>query len=1055
MRLIELLKELNISLESLRKYEPYVDFEFNSINLSVPDEVYKKVIEVHNDHVFQQEIDKDLLYQENDNYRCIASVKWYYNHQTSGEYGFLESDGLPDILFTGKSYLHNNPEFLIPGDEVVVTLRKKDVDTKKSNIKAIEVNDLSDEKDVNFLLFYLLNNFHILLNIKIEVLIDQISKLSKQLTEDDRKSIQLFINEKLELHDLRVDKLNYISSLLKSCQIDLTYFNNFLSKLNPDQLFEIWKDNNDIEIEFDQLKEMFANYIKQILNTENKTPLRGSDVQNISKVSLINNQIKLLSRISNEQQKEVLDTILEDAINKYEEITFDYLASVLSIYQSINIPIDFEYLNKKLNPKIIFNLWIKVEKLELTYELIEKELYEYLKRDLNNAHKLLVRFKIEQKKEILDQLFIDTCLLNDDSKYEFLISVIGVYNLFNIPVDFKNISNEQHLRLWEDNFISEFPFDQVFNKLMIFKREYFESKTQTNVLITENIDYNEYQEYINRIKEVDLKNILAKTYYNSEVINEYDEFKTIVFFIENIPEKYKIEYVNTVYNKVSDFFKLQLFVLDYTDEVDYNEVVIYTGLLSSANQKLFFKKIIKLIAENKIDLVLEDLNRITTIDYQTSEYAKEFDGVGLDFTLSVILKVLNDLKNNITTSRTTIFDLVANQIKTPKDLLVIDGFFEKCSGKTIIEENGTKKLEDGTSKTIYKTTKKVHFLPRFSTFCDGRKAIYKETKEAILCKKSDLEFWWCENSQCYDVCRKTHTPSQWKNYTLEDILQILEIPYDAVHYEILLNVINRVNRFLSHLSCRKCNSILKPKGKSNYTFYGVSIFLCKNQDCEEYSKDIYLSHCLNGQCEDIIDSRDSVKCKTQGYEDECGWYICKNCNACCSTEKLVARKNNLEKLGQEYKCHLEGHRDRGIICCSDCGHEMIVPIASVEIYNKQLNWFIQHKDNHPNIFKSGQRKNDNKWWFIWSRGNISYEEYRKQIQSLFSSGFSIPDFNNKDKDIQLIAEPFEEKKLLVDKVFVCPNCDHHLDLNNNEDFDYTRKRAIQKFHNNIFLQIDN
>ena len=34
MRLIELLKELNISLETLRKYETYVNFEFNSINLS-------------------------------------------------------------------------------------------------------------------------------------------------------------------------------------------------------------------------------------------------------------------------------------------------------------------------------------------------------------------------------------------------------------------------------------------------------------------------------------------------------------------------------------------------------------------------------------------------------------------------------------------------------------------------------------------------------------------------------------------------------------------------------------------------------------------------------------------------------------------------------------------------------------------------------------------------------------------------------------------------------------------------------------------------------------
>ena len=49
---------------------------------------------------------------------------------------------------------------------------------------------------------------------------------------------------------------------------------------------------------------------------------------------------------------------------------------------------------------------------------------------------------------------------------------------------------------------------------------------------------------------------------------------------------------------------------------------------------------------------------------------------------------------------------------------------------------------------------------------------------------------------------------------------------------------------------------------------------------------------------------------------------------------------------------------------------------------------------------------------------------------------------------QLIAEP-------IDKVFVCPNCDKHFNLNNMQDFDYGKKTAIQKFHINIFPQINN
>jgi hypothetical protein len=497
---------------------------------------------------------------------------------------------------------------------------------------------------------------------------------------------------------------------------------------------------------------------------------------------------------------------------------------------------------------------------------------------------------------------------------------------------------------------------------------------------------------------------------------------------------------------------LLLFIEDYTDSIDYDDLVIYTGLLSNKNQKLFFKKLLKLIAEQKLDLSLEDLNRITTIDYQTSEYAKEIDGVGLDFTLSVILKLITDLKNDSITRQSTIFDLVANQIKKPIDLLVIDGFFDTCSGKTIIEENKSVNTSD-TNKKKYNLVKKEHFLPRFSTFCDGRKAVSNDTNESVLCNKSGFEFWWCENSQCYAVCRTLHSPSDWRNYTLEDVLTILKIPYNTRQYEILLNVINRVNRFLNHLTCRSCNTILKPKGKANYAFYGVTLFSCATKECELHSKDIYLSHCLNGQCEDIIDSRDSVKCKTQGVGDECGWYICKNCNACCSSDKLVARKSILERLGQEYKCHTIGHLNRGIICCSDCGNEMIDASISKELFQKQLDWFVTNRNNHPNILRSGQRQKDQKWWFIWARGSMDYQTYRNQLQSFFKSGFNMPDFNDKMKDAQLIAEPFEEKNISIDKVFVCTNCDHYFDLNNKEDIDFQRKLAVQKFHTNIFPPI--
>ena len=935
MRVSNLMRELNITLEMLQSYEVLLvdtDYKFNVVNQLVPDDIYNKVLEIHKNRPILEEKKQLLVFTEKDNYRFTAKVKWYYNKQTDGEYGFIEKPGIPDIYFAGDTFMFDDPKTIKPDDIVVVTLAKEDLDDQNREIKAIAVNFLSSENDLNFLLFYFLNYLKRITNNEIESLLINISRASNQLDEAIVNSLETIISEEINHKTFKQHHYQAIYSLFNICQINLNT-SSFWSKLSEENIFNYWINCPDLIIEYNLIYNQLLNYTKANLKTISAT----------------------FTRIDNNYKKKILDSILQERCN-----------------------VDLE---------------------------------------------------------------------NDINK---VLELISIYEEFEIQFDLDKIPEAMHLQLWEKDRVQQIPFIAVYNQLLELKNEYYKSSAvETNHI-------SKYQEYFNKIDNYDLKNLVAKTHYNKDTIDDNETFKTVLFFINNIKKREVYnDFITVVYNKSSTYYRLLLFIEDVTELIDYHDVVIYTGLLSSNDQKLFFKKVLKLIAEQKIDVNLEDLNQITTIDYQTSEYAKEIDGVGLDFTLSIILKLITDLKNKITTSRTSIFDIVANQIKTPKDLLVIDGFFEKCTGKTIIEENGTEKLEDGTSETIYKTTKKENFLPRFSTFCDGRKAVIKGLTEPILCNKSGLEFWWCENSQCYDVCRKPHAASQWKNYTLEDVLQILKIPYEVTQYEILLNVINRVNRFLSHLTCRKCNSILKPKGKTNYSFYGVTMFSCKNQDCEEHSKEIYLSHCLNGQCEDIIDSRDSVKCKTDNFGEECGWYICKNCNACCSSEKLKARKSYLENFGQEYKCHIEGHRDRGILCCSDCGDEMIEPVASVELYKKQLNWFIEQKDTNPNIIRSGKRKKDGKWWFIWTRGNFSFEEYRKQIQSLFSSGFTIPDFNDKEKDNQLIAEPFEEKKHSMDKVFVCPNCDLHFDLNNKENFDYARKRAIQKFHINIFPQIDN
>ena len=70
------------------------------------------------------------------------------------------------------------------------------------------------------------------------------------------------------------------------------------------------------------------------------------------------------------------------------------------------------------------------------------------------------------------------------------------------------------------------------------------------------------------------------------------------------------------------------------------------------------------------------------------------------------------------------------------------------------------------------------------------------------------------------------------------------------------------------------------------------------------------------------------------------------------------------------------------------------------------------------------------------------------------NGFNIPSYHDSDTDTQLIAESFID---LVEEasVFECLYCDHIINLNDKEVFDYGRLLAIKSFHHNIFSNFNN
>ncbi|NEU10096.1 hypothetical protein GZH53_17355 [Flavihumibacter sp. R14] len=212
-------------------------------------------------------------------------------------------------------------------------------------------------------------------------------------------------------------------------------------------------------------------------------------------------------------------------------------------------------------------------------------------------------------------------------------------------------------------------------------------------------------------------------------------------------------------------------------------------------------------------------------------------------------------------------------------------------------------------------------------YCEGR----------LANKKHDTlnrDFWWCRGGPCFENCETSHNPEQWERYTLLDFCNILGFDTDERNkmqdlvpkgqYYKFVSLINRFGRLLERLYCNDCGQILFPTDTSHFAAYTVVRFSCNNDKCGEFEKEVYLTHCLNGRCSGIIDSRISQRCSN-------GLIICDDCGTCCSHEMFKRRLENLSLTGGYIHPELvhavannTGHLERGEYYCYKCQKEMSV-----------------------------------------------------------------------------------------------------------------------------------
>lgn len=218
-------------------------------------------------------------------------------------------------------------------------------------------------------------------------------------------------------------------------------------------------------------------------------------------------------------------------------------------------------------------------------------------------------------------------------------------------------------------------------------------------------------------------------------------------------------------------------------------------------------------------------------------------------------------------------------------------------------------------------------VPNGIIFCEGRLANKKDDK-------FNKEFWWCEGKPCYNKCETIHLANEWEKYTLFDFCNILGYDTDEINYMgdfipkgkyyHFISLINRFNRLLQKLYCEECEHILYPSdfGTSHFAAHTIVRFQCRNEKCTKKDDEIYLNHCLNGQCNNIIDSRISKKCDN-------GLFICDDCGSCCSHNMFVRRLSNLKLTGGYIHTKLVvcvneklGHLERAEYFCYRCACKM-------------------------------------------------------------------------------------------------------------------------------------
>lgn len=394
------------------------------------------------------------------------------------------------------------------------------------------------------------------------------------------------------------------------------------------------------------------------------------------------------------------------------------------------------------------------------------------------------------------------------------------------------------------------------------------------------------------------------------IIKNDDEFQAITCWYNLLREWGKLRAIEDSHNLIANVL---LWIDGDKAAIDMtiaNKIFIY---LKPGDQVRFIKRLIQKKALGDSSITIETFTKLTNADlglYTDNQIINPSHP--LDISTHVLIQLLKKFSSSgVFMVESELFQAVFSDKTKGNDSFKLKYYFDKCPGRC--QQEGS--IREPTVKTYY-------WFPR--EFCDAPKANKKD--------ENGNDFFWCGNARCYKSNVILHSSDDWEQYSLWDIIHILNINTHYTDDDLYKNYItfiaqvNKYNQIAERLKCKECGELLYPnlpQGLSNYHYYSVTQYYCDNTQCTQFQKGIYLNHCFHPNCIGIIDSRESRQCAN-------GRYICPSCASCC-TDHEFDKAIQYKRINGGYiyhtleECHLnhKGHNDKGIFFCYKCGSKLI------------------------------------------------------------------------------------------------------------------------------------